>query len=231
MRSRGKLQRLSHISQSLEKMKSLNQDLLCLDGIWMNKGQLLRMAMKAGSYAFAEHYLFALLIDAFQNGRREVLKEINDVRQHYHVDPLSLSDDFGNDDSEQDSVADKEAVKLFGKMPHEKKTETLSYSLLKLYDEHLFTQTRHWLAIYLVVRDRFYNGNLKQTAFLKLVNDITLGDLPGALRMDKNTTKNFGREICDADREKAYYLIKHNPQADLCDAFWGIIKETILTQK
>ena len=52
-----------------------------------------------------------------------------------------------------------------------------------------------------------------------------------ALRMDKNTTKNFGREICDADREKAYYLIKHNPQADLCDAFWGIIKETILTQK
>ena len=212
-------------------MKSLNQDLLCLDGIWMTKSQLLKMAMKAGSYAFAEHYLFALLIDAFQNGRREVLKEINDVRQHYHVDPLSLSDDFGNDDSEQDSVADKEAVKLFGKMPHEKKIETLSYSLLKLYDEHQFTQTRHWLAIYLVVRDRFYNGSLKQTAFLKLVSDMTLGDLPEALRMDKNTTKNFGREICDADREKAYYLMKHNPQVDLCDAFWGIIKETILTQK
>jgi hypothetical protein len=55
--------------------------------------------------------------------------------------------------------------------------------------------------------------------------------LPEALRMDKNTTKNFGREICDAEREKAYYLMKHNPQADLCDAFWGIIKETILTQK
>ena len=212
-------------------MKGFNQDLLCLDGIWMNKGQLLKMAMKAGSYAFAEHYLFALLFDAFQNGRREVLKEINEVRQHYHVEPLSLSDDFGNDGNEKDSAADKEAVKLFGKLSHEKKIEILSYSLLKLYDEHQFTQTRHWLAIYLVVRDRFYNGSLKQTAFLKLVSEMALGDLPEALRMDKNTTKNFGREICDADREKAYYLIKHNSQADLCDAFWGIIKETILTQK
>jgi hypothetical protein len=189
------------------------------------------MALKAGSYAFAEHYLFALLFDAFQNGRREVLKEINEVRQHYHVDPLSLSDDFGNDGNEQDSAADKEAVKLFSKMPHEKKIETLTYCLLKLYDEHQFTQTRHWLAIYLVVRDRFYNGSLKQTAFLKLVSEMALGDLPEALRMDKNTTKNFGREICDDEREKAYYLIKHNSQADLCDAFWGIIKETILTQK
>lgn len=212
-------------------MKSLNQDLLCLDGIWMTKDQLLKMALKAGSYAFAEHYLFALLIDAFQTGRREVLKEINDVRQHYHVEPLSLSDDLGNDGNEQDSAADKEAVKLFSKLSHEKKIETLTYSLLKFYDEHLFTQTRHWLAIYLVVRDRFYNGSLKQTAFLKLVSEMALGDLPEALRMDKNTTKNFGREICDADREKAYYLMKHNPQADLCDAFWGIIKETILTQK
>ena len=170
-------------------------------------------------------------MNAFQNGKREVLKEINDVRQHYHVDPISLLDDFGNDDSEQDSAADKEAVKLFGKMSHDKKIETLSFCLLKLYDEHQFTQTRHWLAIYLVVRDRFYNGSLKQTAFLKLVSEKALGDLPEALRMDKNTTKNFGREICDADREKAYYLIKHNSQADLCDAFWGIIKETILTQK
>lgn len=187
--------------------------------------------MKAGSYAFAEHYLFALLIDAFQNGRREVLKEINEVRQHYHVEPLSLSDDFGNDGNEQDSAADKETVKLFSKLSHEKKIEILSYSLLKLYDEHQFTQNRHWLAIYLVVRDRFYNGSLKQTAFRKLASDMSLGDLPEALRMDKNTTKNFGREICDADREKAYYLIKHNPQANLCDAFWGIIKETILTQK
>ena len=197
----------------------------------MTKGQLLKMAMKAGSYAFAEHYLFALLIDAFQNGRREVLKEINEVRQLYHVEPLSLSDDFGNDGNEQDSAADKETVKLFSKLSHEKKIEILSYSLLKLYDEHQFTQTRHWLAIYLVVRDRFYNGSLKQTAFRKLASDMALGDLPESLRMDKNTTKNFGREICDADREKAYYLIKHNSQADLCDAFWGIIKETILTQK
>lgn len=204
---------------------------MCLDGIWMTKSQLLKMAMKAGSYAFAEHYLFALLVDAFQNGRREVLKDINEVRQHYHVDPLSLSDDFGNDDGEHDSAADKEAVKLFAKMPHDKKVETLTYSLLKLYDEHLFTQTRHWLAIYLVVRDRFYNGSLKQTAFLKLVGDMSLVDLPEALRMDKNTTKNFGREISEADREKAYYLMKLNPQADLCDAFWGIVKETILTQK
>ena len=212
-------------------MEDLKKDYLCLDGIWMTKGQLLKMAMKAGSYAFAEHYLFALLIDAFQNGRREVLKEINEVRQLYHVEPLSLSDDFGNDGNEQDSAADKETVKLFSKLSHEKKIEILSYSLLKLYDEHQFTQTRHWLAIYLVVRDRFYNGSLKQTAFRKLASDMALGDLPESLRMDKNTTKNFGREICDADREKAYYLIKHNSQADLCDAFWGIIKETILTQK
>lgn len=212
-------------------MISLNQDLLCLDGIWMTKGQLLKMALKAGSYAFAEHYLFALLFDAFQTGRREVLKEINEVRQHYHVEPLSLSGDFEDAGKEHDSAADKEAVKLFGKMPYEKKIEALSYSLLKLYDKHLFTQTRHWLAIYLVVRDRFFNGSLKQTAFLKLVNDMSLGDLPEVLRMDKNTTKNFGREICDADREMAYFLMKHNPQVDLCDAFWGIIKETILTQK
>lgn len=211
-------------------MDDFKKDYLYLDGMWLRQDQLLRLAMNAGSYHSAEHYLFALLFDATLKGRREAIKEVNEVRNHYHLDPLPLSDDFEDAGDEQDSAADKEAVKRFGKMSHEEKMVTLSHSLLKLYDNRQFSQTRHWLAIYLVVRDRFYNGSLKQTAFLKLANDMELEDFPETLRMDKNTAKNFGREICEDDRETTYYQMKHNPQADLCDAFWGIVKETILTQ-
>ena len=49
------------------------------------------------------------------------------------------------------------------------------------------------------------------------------------LRFGENTRKNMGREICEVDRGEVYYRMKRNPQKQLCDTFWDIVKDTILT--
>lgn len=216
-------------------MEDFKKDFLYCDGMWLRKDQLLRLAMNAGSYHFAEHYLFALLFDATIKGRREALTEVNSVREHYHLESLPLSGDIEDDGKVQNcqsvTAADKESVKRFNQLTEEAKLDILHRSLKRLYDEHLFTQTRHWLAIFLVVKDRLYDKHLKQTTFLNLANKMTPADWPEGLRMDKNTSKNFGRELGKADRSVAYYTMKSSPQRELCNSFWAIIKEMILTQK
>ena len=72
--------------------------------------------------------------------------------------------------------------------------------------------------------------SLNQSNFLTLANEITPESLPLKLRFGENTRKNMGREISEADRGEVYYRMKRNPQRQLCDTFWDIVKDTILTQ-
>ena len=199
-----------------------------LDGLWLRREQLLQLAMGVGNYAQAEHYLFALLADAVVKGKREAILEVNKVI------PLSY-DDLEDDDDLQGktrlTAADEQAKKLFLKMTREEKLDVLRRSMRRLLaDYHLFNYARHWLAIFLVVRDRLVGESLNQTSFIDLASEITPDDLPEKLRMCKNTMKNFSREIKESDRSEVYYRMKHNPQELLCDTFWSIIQETILTE-
>ncbi len=201
-----------------------------LDGLWLRREQLLQLAMGVGNYAQAEHYLFALLADAVVKGKREAILEVNKVREHYGIKAIPLSDDDLEDDDDLQgktrlTAADEQAKKLFLKMTREEKLD-----VLRLADYHLFNYARHWLAIFLVVRDRLVGESLNQTSFIDLASEITPDDLPEKLRMCKNTMKNFSREIKESDRGEVYYRMKHNPQELLCDTFWSIIQETILTE-
>ena len=187
-----------------------------LDGLWLRREQLLQLAMGVGNYAQAEHYLFALLADAVVKGKREAILEVN-------------KDDLQG--KTRLTAADEQAKKLFLKMTREEKLDVLRRSMSRLLaDYHLFNYARHWLAIFLVVRDRLVGESLNQTSFIDRASEITPDDLPEKLRMCKNTMKNFSREIKESDRSEVYYRMKHNPQELLCDTFWSIIQETILTE-
>jgi hypothetical protein len=204
--------------------------------MWLKEEQLLKLAMNVGNYALAEHYLCALLADAVIKGRREVITEVNKVREHYGVMPIPLSEDDLEDDNDlmgrtRLTAADEQARRRFLNMPREDRLCILRKSMDRLIaDYHLFNYARHWLSIFMVVRDRLVGESLNQTSFLTLANEITPEGLPLKLRFGENTRKNMGREICEVDRGEVYYRMKRNPQKQLCDTFWDIVKDTILTQ-
>lgn len=217
-------------------MEKLQKDFAYLDGMWLRKEQLIQLAMNVGSYPLAEHYLCALLADAVAKGRRDVLLDVNKVREHYGVKAIPLGEDDLEDDENLNGKShhnadDEQARRVYLGMSREKKLEVLRNSLsILISDYHLFIYARHWLSIFMVVRDRLVGESLNQTSFLTLANEITPEGLPLKLRYGENTRKNMGREISEVDRGEVYYRMKRNPQKQLCDTFWGIVKDTILTQ-
>ncbi len=218
-------------------MKIFENEYVFLDGQYLRKDQLLTLALNAPSYGFAEHYLFGLLAFGVINGKRDVIDEVNEVRQHFGVKPIPLADDINDDDdfsvsTERETESDIEARRRFQRMTHEEKCEVLRMSMDSLLTEyHLFNYKCHWYAIFVVVRDRLVGNSLKQTDFLTLADAITPEVLPARLKISMGTLKNFSREVNEEDREEVYYRMKRNPQKQLCDAFWEIVKKTILTEK
>ncbi len=217
-------------------MEKLHKEYIYLDGMWLKEEQLLKLAMNVGNFALAEHYLCALLADAVIKGRREAIVEVNKVREHYGVTAIPLSEDDLESDEDLNgktrlTAADEQARKRFLNMSREDRLCVLRRSMDRLIaDYHLFNYARHWLSIFMVVRDRLVGESLNQTSFLTLANEITPEGLPLKLRFGENTRKNMGREICEVDRGEVYYRMKRNPQKQLCDTFWDIVKDTILTQ-
>ena len=217
-------------------MEKLHKEYICLDGMWLKEEQLLKLAMNVGNFALAEHYLCALLADAVIKGRREAIVEVNKVREHYGVTAIPLSEDDLESDEDLNgktrlTAADEQARKRFLNMSREDRLCVLRRSMNRLIaDYHLFNYARHWLSIFMVVRDRLVGESLNQTSFLTLANEITPEGLPLKLRFGENTRKNMGREICEVDRGEVYYRMKRNPQKQLCDTFWDIVKDTIFTQ-
>jgi hypothetical protein len=216
-------------------MKDLQKEYIYLDGLWLKREQLLQLAMNVGNFTLAEHYLCALLADAVMNGQREAIQEVNKVREHYGVKAIplcesDLEDGKGLSGGTGVTSADEQARKQFLRMTHEEGLDVLRRSMKRLLEDyHLFIYARHWLAIFMVIRDRLMES-LNQTGFVELAVEITPDGLPEKLRMREHTMKNFSREIQEQDRGKEYYRMKHNPQKQLCDTFWSIIQETILTE-
>lgn len=130
------------------------------------------------------------------------------------------------------TASDIQAKKLFQKMTREERIDVLRLSMKSLLsDYHLFIYTRHWLGVFMVVRDRLVGESLNLKNFLILASEFCPDSLPEKLRYNENTRKNIGREINEEDRGEVYYKMKRNPQQTLCDTFWEIVKDTIFTQK
>ena len=183
-------------------MEKTEERLDCVwhDGIRMKDETLVGMAMKAGSYALAEHYLVTLMAHGLMYGFYDYIDLVNEVRAYYRVEKIP--------------VPKKETQKTLMLMPKKKfyddlriryqnmttpeKEVLLQEALKGLMANHpdLFRKKYHWLGIYLVVRDRLDYG-------------LT------------NIYKVFEAD----DFENAYFEMAYNPMASLCDTFWDVLMQ------
>lgn len=204
-----------------------------LDGVYFKEEQILKMAKNAGCYALAEHHLCALLAHGLIYGKREIMNMVNEVREHYSVPLIPVDDDNQTDGyrERKDSVDDKVRV-MYLKMDQVQRKKVLKDSICLLRSNyHLFKYTRHWLAIFMVIRDRLEGDRINQSNFYEYATEITPDDMPQKLRISISTSKNFSREIDPGDRGEAYFDMEYNPLQELCDTFWDIVKRMVLTEK
>ena len=205
-----------------------NNEYVYLDGMMLNEEHLMKLAKNVGCYAQAEHYLFALLAHGVICGKREVIDMVNEVRELYGVPKIPVDNQtFDSNESKADALNDK-ARQIFKKMARNEQREVLRNSLSQLrINHHLFIYARHWLGVFLVIRDRLEGESLKMKDFIDYASDIMPADWPATLKMRLSTYKNFGREIDYCDKGEAYYDMENCPQKELCDTLWDIIKQMI----
>ena len=98
-----------------------------------------------------------------------------------------------------------------------------------IMEDKLFSCKNDWLSVMLVVRDRL-DGNINQNNIYEYARAITPEDWPKSLRISEHTSKNFSRLLSMEDRKEPYYDMIDNPQKDLCDRFWEIVIQAILTE-
>ena len=55
------------------------------DGVRIREDQLVSMAMSAGTYALAEHYVCSLLAHGCANGLAYIINKANEIRECYQV--------------------------------------------------------------------------------------------------------------------------------------------------
>ncbi len=212
-------------------MATLGKEYVQLDGMFLREDQIIKLALGAGNFSQAEHYLFALAVHAAIFGMPELIEKVNDVREAYGVPVISMpNQDVSGGFSRLGDTADDKARRVFLLMDDEERRNVLKESLQSLRSQyHLFKYANHWLGVYLVIRDRLEGENLTMKAFIGYANDIMPEDWPASLRMTLSTYKNMSKMISIEDRDEAYYDMEKNPQQDLCKTFWEVVKLSIFT--
>ena len=121
----------------------------------------------------------------------------------------------------------------FRKMDVEKKRQLLGECLTALRTEypHLFTRKKHWVGVYLVMKDHL--GVEKTSTFMELAKDIIPANWPDELMITENVFKNMNRDLHlnGKEKEEPYYRWKKNPMYDLCEAFWANLNNRLLKEK
>lgn len=210
------------------------KDYVILDGVYFKEEQILKMAKLAGSFAVAEHYLCAYLAHSLLYGKKENIERVNEVRDIYNAPAIPLPeedyaprDEYGR--SRTDSVETK-VRKLYNNLTDSRRVEIMKSCLILLRsDNKLFCHKKDWLGILLVVRDRL-DCSINQNNFLSFAMQITPDGWPESLRISKYTTTNFSKMLSNCEWTDAYYDMTDNPLCRLCDRFWEIVKQEILTE-
>ena len=120
----------------------------------------------------------------------------------------------------------------FLKLSNEEQQEVLKQAVGKLLEatdsagrKKLFSNKQHWMAVYMVVRDRL-NVTVKHKEFHTYADKITPDACPPNLRISSSTMTNFSKTVPDGP----YYKIKQNPFHELCVMLWTIIKSIYFAQ-
>ena len=201
------------------------------DGVRIREDQLVNMAMSAGSYALAEHYVCSLLAHGCANGLAYIINKANEIREFYQVCKYpvpSMDEDSAMPSTKYRCSIEDQIRKKYRCMTVAERENLLRACLGALHANYpkLFRFKNQWQAIYQVIRDRL-DGGLLQYNFLSIAISATPDDWPTNLQINKNVIKNFGR-IVDISDDEAYYELKYNPMSELCDTFWSIIKCEII---
>lgn len=215
-----------------------SNDLVFHDGFYIKEEDIIKAAKKVGDFAMAEHYMNSLLFHALKYGKTYLLKEVNDIRKNYNTFLFELPEESPASDNNmpgywnRENKNTSEARKRFLAMKKDERVELLKkcLALLMIYSRKIFKKKADWLGIFMVVRDRL-DGRISQTEFFDLALLITPDDWPAVIRISSSTMSNFARYISYEHREQAYYEMEENPWRELCDAFWGIVQQQILTEK
>ena len=65
----------------------MQSDFVFHDGAYLRKEVLVTMAKNAGSFLLAEHYINSLLVHAILYKLPDIIDDVNEIREHYHVPP------------------------------------------------------------------------------------------------------------------------------------------------
>lgn len=196
------------------------------------------MAMNAGSYNVAEHYIVSILFHATIYHLPQFHKYVNEIRRHYNLEPFPTSKEpASNNNMPQFAALPKKpadiAREIYRKMTKEQRKAVLKDAMIHLKHDcmELFKNKSCWIGIYLVVKDRL-DENINQSNFYDLGVAITPDGWPQNKAIGKTTMSNLTRNIKDVkDRQEAYYDMTDNPFEELCDRFWNILLSLILTKK
>ena len=206
------------------------------DGATIRFDLFVNMIKQCGQMGIAEHYLLSLyrqvLID---NGLGRYVKIENDARSLNHTQPVPMPDDVetkSNGRQSKDELAKNDKARaIYQKLDYVHRVALLNEALNILMCNHseVFTSAIDWSGIYLVAHDRL-DPKVNRTSFYKLAVDSTPEDWPEELRIGLNTLSNFAHYVSYEDRHEAYYDMDNNPWKGLCDEFWGVVRQLLLTK-
>ena len=214
-------------------MRNEEKEYVWHDGIRINDAQLVTLAMNAGSYHVAEHYLLSLLAHGVMHHLPDYINKVNQVREFYGVAPIPApKNNFTEDAKPKKCDMGAKVRRLYLKMTASEHEELLSQCLLVMMANYpnLFKFKNQWQGIYLVMRDRLDYG-LSQMDFLAMAAKATPAGWPKRLQISESVIKNFSHAIKMMHADEAYYEMTDNPQRELCDIFWEVLMQQLLTVK
>ena len=201
------------------------------DGVRIREDQLVSMAMSAGSYALAEHYVCALLAHGCAHGLAQMVNKANEIREYYQVRkyPVPTMDEDSSCPSTKYRCSVEDQIrKKYRLMSMAEREELLRACLGALHANYpkLFRFKNQWQGIYFVVHDRL-DASLTQCDFLGMAKNATPTDWPARIAISGNEFKNLRRDSQIEDDDEMYYEMDYNPHRALCDTFWKVIKDWI----
>jgi len=217
-------------------MKKDSNDLVFHDGFYIKEEDIIKAAKRVGDFAMAEHYMNSLLFHALKYGKTYLLKEVNDIRKNYNTFLFDLPEESPASNNNmpgywnQNTKMTEEVRKRYQALGKDELVNLLKccLTLLMAYSKDIFKKKADWIGIFMVIRDRL-DGHLTQKVFFDLVQQITPEDWPSDCRISSSTMSNYGRYVPYKHRDLCYYEMEDNPWRALCDAFWNIVQQQILT--
>ena len=206
------------------------------DGATIKFDLFVNMIKQSGHMTIAEHYLLSLYRQVLiENGLGRYVKIENDARSEFHALPVPMPNDAEAIVPHKQGIAEQtkndKARAIYQKLDYVHRVALLNEGLNILMCNHgeVFTSAIDWSGIYLVAHDRL-DAKVNRTTFYKLAVDSTPEDWPDELRIGLNTLSNFAHYVSYEDRHEAYYDMDNNPWDELCEVFWNVVRQLLLTK-